>query len=150
MANHCFVTTKKPMKSDQIQALVEELNSKFLHNNLQIERDDSFWRVKYVSGGEIYGYRSFWLKTSRTFEMRHCPGGDFMWWIGWLLVNEIAVQFDGSITDEGVDGKWKGVKGKYNDFRKFLDRMKSNVKNLKLRDQFIQLELESSPPEFSK
>jgi hypothetical protein len=107
MANHGFVKTKKPMTPDAIQAILEELNVSTFKNGFKIERDDKFWNLSYPSNERNYGYRSCWLETKRTFEMRHSGGASFIWWADSVILDTIARKFDGTISDEGHSNKWK-------------------------------------------
>lgn len=124
MANHGFVKTKRFMNFDRVQNLLEDLNLRLFNNKLQIEsffqkeKPNIGWNVKY----EDYGSLSFWLNSFRFFEIRHSSNG-FMWWIDSVILNEIAVCFNGIISDEGVSEKWYGTRNKHNDFWKFQEKI---------------------------
>jgi hypothetical protein len=132
MANHAYVKTKKVMKPQAVTELIERLNSTIFKNCLTVKykqspkSDKSAWgehcwiiTVKGDSNDGI-GSRVCWLNTSRSFEMRHGGGSQFMWWVDSAICNEIAVQFKGTWTDDGVGGKMEVAAGQFNRWRKYL------------------------------
>lgn len=156
MANHGFVKTKNPMTPTKIQAMLEVLNDSIFKRNLKIEyhlgTDTSWgphnWMLSYYSDSIEWATRVCWLETKRKFEMRHGGGSNFAWWIDTTIINEVAVQFNGTISDEGGSNKWKGVPGKFNNFADYMDLMTKHIKNQETRKQFFLLDREFVPEEF--
>lgn len=154
MANHGSVKTRKPMKPEQITALIEELNKSLFKEGLQIEYHQNvesnrphIWVLNYIYGEENWASRTCWLNTSRHFEMRHGGGGLFAWWIDQVIQNEIAVRFNGVMTDEGTSAKQKGVPGKFHKLSDFMESMFSHA-NPTMKKQFLEWEYEMVPPKF--
>ena len=157
MANHGWTKTRKLMKPEQITALIEDLNKRLFKGNLKVEYHKSTksepgwgphtWLLSYETGGLEWARRVCWLETGRHFEMRHGGGGHFAWWIDSAILNEIAVKFNGTIGDDGISDKWKGVPDKYNELSVYLDLVTAHCKpeNKKL---ILQYEQELIPPEF--
>lgn len=111
MANHGYVKTKKPMTPAGIRAILDELNATTFKNCFEIEQiaNDSWFRLtaRVANGKGIWGERSCWLYTKRTFEMRHGGGTAFIWWADGVILDEIARRYNGTISDDGVSNKWK-------------------------------------------
>lgn len=131
MANHGFVKTKKHMKPEAITALLDELNESHFKGNLKIEYhladegDTSVygphcWLLKYESNDQVYAKRVCWLNNRQSWEIRHGGGGDFAWWIDSTITNEVACQFNGTISDGGHGDRWKGEPNKYPEFLDYL------------------------------
>ena len=158
MANHGWVKTRKPMKPEQITAMVEELNQSLFKGNLQVEYHNCVgdksawgphtWLLKYMSGGQEWASRVFWLNTSRHFEMRHGGGGHFAWWIDSAIQNEVAIRFNGTLHDDGHGDTWKGEPGKYNKLTDYLKLVLSRHTKPDLKKQLLKWEYEMIPPEF--
>lgn len=119
MSNHGYVKTEKSMSQEKVTKLLNDLNETHFKGNLKIELCEPpnidedklvFWELTYVGNdGKQYGMRQCWLNTQKSFEIRYCgPAGDFIWWVGSVITNEIAVQFNGIITDDGFNEEVKG------------------------------------------
>lgn len=158
MANHGWTKTRKPMKPEQITAMLDELNASLFKGNLQIEYHMSTpespgwgphtWLLSYQSEGREWATRVCWLETGRHFEMRHGGGSQFAWWIDATILNEVAVRFNGTIGDEGISDKWKGEPNKFNNFTDYLNLSWDHVKDPNLKSQLLQWEREFIPKEF--
>lgn len=172
MANHAHVITKKKMTPEKISVLIERMNATIFKNLLEVEYTDCtgqtgswgehVWQIT-VKGGEQeykgqtyhrFGERVCWLNTSRHFEIRHGGGGNWIWWVDFAICNEIALEFDGYVSDDSDGEHDKPEKDKYADFDAYLIR--SNIDNsfsdeLKaekmkfIKSKFVQ---EMIPPEF--
>lgn len=149
MANHAYVKTKKKMTSNSVDKVIRDLNDRLFKSILKIERNEDFWNVSYIADLRWLD-RTCWLTTSRTFEIRHGGGSKFEWWWDCALQNEIAVFFDGTMSDDGIEEKWKGVPGKYDNFQNYVDLYYEHIKEKSpLEYRFIvQNELEFVPKEF--
>lgn len=81
------------------------------------------WEIQYK--GESNSFQ-IWLPTSRKVEIRHshhAPVSDFMWWVDASITNEIALAFDGTISDEGVEERWKGEPDYCPHFKDYLSKI---------------------------
>jgi len=119
MANHGFVTFKQNVDPAKISALLERLNHEVFKDILKIKFSDNcgpecwgkqVWEISAVYNDQTYGERICWMASPKKFEIRHGGGGDFIWWIDCKITNEIALEFNGTITDEGVDHKIEAKK----------------------------------------
>lgn len=158
MANHGFVKTRKKLTVENISQLLDELNKTHFKSGFKIEyhKGDEHswgphvWMLKYPSKDHDgdWGTRVCWLNTSRSFEMRHGGGGDFIWWADTLILDTIAVRFDGKVNDEGCEGKWPGTPDKISTFAKYMQRRWDHVKNPDTKKFLLESTLELTPPEF--
>lgn len=115
MANHGYVRSKRRITKDVDKALAD-INEKFLFGKLVVEYSHHpdnphgwglhVWEI-YVDG-QPYESRIMWLKDNKTktFEIRHGGGGDFIWWVDHLIRNAVAEVTEGMIFDDGCDGRW--------------------------------------------
>lgn len=161
MANHAKVLTKKKMTPEKITEILNGLNLFLFKDLLKIEYTDCtdkpgswgkhVWYIT-VKGGEHeyqgqtyhrYGERECWLNSSRSFEMRHGGGGEFIWWVDGAILNEIALKFDGRHYDDGV-GNMPVAEGLYASFKDYLLRANRNKIDF-IKSRFVQ---EMIPPEF--
>ena len=89
-------------------------------------------------GEKCWSYEwEVYRESKRKFGGKH-PHSDWGSWLMTVVQNELAHRFNGRISDEGVDGTWKGNPSKY---RTFLEYMKSMNRFLfqKYEDQFWQI-----------
>src|SRR3972149_1742680 len=129
MANHGFITTKQKVTGAKLAAALQEINERRFDGKLKISHDPkSGWdgpktptfEIELWEGEGYTLHRLFWLATPHKIEHRHGPGGDFAWWIEDTFANELALMFNGTLSDEGVGEKWKGEKDWCPTFRHFL------------------------------
>lgn len=133
MANHGFVSTKQKLTKEKLKAALDDINQRRFGGKLKITGgDDPGWNgngttfeVEFYSdkeGKHTYSvHRLFWLASAHKIEHRHGPGSDFAWWIESTIANELALVFNGTISDEGVSEKWKGRRGWCPTFRSYQD-----------------------------
>jgi hypothetical protein len=164
MANHGYVTTRKKMTPEAITGLLNRLNQERFKGILVIEYshhegDDGaygrhLWEITFnhtvPEQSVCYGnHRVCWLNTSRKFEIRHGGGGNFIWWIDHIITNEIAVAFNGSISDDGVGGRWNGEEGKFPSYRNYIEHMwRHSTATALVKNGYIQEELNEVPEGF--
>jgi len=161
MANHDDVKTKKSMTSRDISAVFEELNKSHFKEQLLFKysnHEDNkrawgphVWEIIYNGEDCCQGFwsrgktfRICWLNSSRHWEIRHGGGGDFSWWVAAVVINEIAVRFDGIISDEE-----KGKQGKYKECGDYLEAVCECIENKSERAKVIwQRQKDFVPPMF--
>ncbi len=107
--NHGHVTTKKKMTPVLVSDLLNQLNRDLFKEVMTIEyiknsnKPIHVWSLYY--GDEFWVM--CWLNTSKKFEISY-GGRLFTWWMSEIISNELALKFDGIITDE--KNKKKGKK----------------------------------------
>lgn len=122
MSNHGFVKTKKFMTVEKLDAMFEELDKRVFKGHLKWEINDGVtYKLTYQSNGGVWATRYFWLETRRTLETAHRSDSSISWWICSAVQNEVALLFEGTISDEGVWERWRGAVGKYDTFEKYKD-----------------------------
>lgn len=121
MANHGFITTKRQLTVEKLKAALDEINKRRFRGLLELPKDgDSGFVITVKDLVE----RPIWVASRRKIEIRHGGGGgDFAWWIDAVVLNDLALAFDGVISDEGVGDKWRGVENKYPRYREFREEM---------------------------
>ena len=141
MANHGYITTKQILTMDKLFSMVEKINNDVLNGALKISRPNANIKKDDVVFVEITKdlSRLLWLQTKKKIEIRHGGGGDVAWWIDSILTNDLAIAVDGKISDDGCDGKWDPIPGKY---RTFLDYKKSMWEHNQnpTKDNFIYMD----------
>ena len=86
------------MNHDRVTNLLHELNHKYFYDCLIIDDSSSnFWTISVV---DTYDSLQFWINTKRNFEIRHSEATQFMWWVDFLISDEISAQFDGRIVGD--------------------------------------------------
>lgn len=103
MANHGYVYTKKHLTQQNVKELLDRVNQDYLFGLMHIEETiDSgrpFWVLTF---DDVDGERQCWITSPTHFEMRHGCGGNFLWWVDSLIQDEIAREFKGKVSDDGV------------------------------------------------
>jgi hypothetical protein len=143
MANHGYVSTNRRLTGDKLHGLLQEINRDRFDGKLKITREEHGWDGKPTFEVEIADGlgRLFWLTSPGKIEHRHGPGGDFFWWVEFTIANELALRLKGTLSDEGVDNKWKGEPGWCPTFRSYLE---NNVRDkpLPIRVALLGFQLE--------
>lgn len=116
MANHAFVTTKKWLKADRVEEDLKEILARRFNNKIPYKRDGDTFEI-----GFRYPWNfPMWVENVHKLEFRHQPP-DWCWWVEIVIANELALKYNGIISDEGVDEKWAGVANKYPKYDDWLD-----------------------------
>lgn len=151
MGNFGYVKAKEKITPEVVNKCLDQLNKRIFKTRLSIEKDGTKgWAVSYIFKDEKYAYRYCWIKRGK-FHLNHGGGyGDFGWWLGTSIINEVAFETDGVISDDGSDGKWKGEKGHYDSFEKVFKRMHDFVykESKTLYEQIWQLTLRQIPKDY--
>lgn len=158
MANHGYVKTRKAMPAAEISQLIADLNTSLFRGVLNIDYSASdgtdgaygphTWVLAYRARNIDWVRRVCWLESPTHFEMRHGGGSRLAWWMDTAILNEVAVRFDGDITDDGNEGKWQGVPDKYNKFSDYMDLTVQHVKDSALRAEILRMEMLMIPEEW--
>lgn len=119
MANHGFVTTKKRLTTDILEALVRKVNQDRFAGAMIVSRND---RNVVVENGLF-----LWLASTRKIEIRDQVRGDYGRWIENVVTNDIAIELDGTISSEGIGDKWKGRTGLYPTLRSYINAMRDEM-----------------------
>ena len=159
MANHAKVTTKKRMSPTAVTCVLRSLSERVFQGLISVSYTktpggkhhygEHLWSLNFVgNGGDVWmPERYCWLNSTRQLEIRH-SAGDFSWWLDCVVENEIAVVFDGMISDDGVSERWPGEPNKYDDLHAYLAR--TTRKCLIPKALLIRLKLDGYPSEFRK
>lgn len=151
MANHGYITSKKNFKKEQILLDLQEINERRFKGLLKIETlfDGKQWLIyfgeekdKYINGID------FWLASRRKIEHRH--EDFFLYYMEVVFSEELGKKYDGILSDEGIDDKWKPNPKKYPTYKSWLKlKYSSNywIKNNELAQECMECELAHAPEE---
>lgn len=112
MSNHGFVTTRRRITTAAAGDAINEIVARRFLGKVECKYAATpasdilaFWEFT-LTGSKLYPF-TVWLRTEHKFEFRH-PRDQWSWWAQvCVLTDEIALKFDGTISDEGVGGRWK-------------------------------------------
>lgn len=104
MANHAYVRVPRPLKTGALLGLLHKVNEERFGGRLKVEKHEDCLSIEGLP---------VWMSSPRKIEIRHQLGGDVGWWIDVVVCNDLALMTGGKISDDGGDGTWEGVKGKY-------------------------------------
>lgn len=130
MANHGFLTTKKHLKPDIVDADIREIVSRRFNDKLIVKRDETYWTIEPKDNDDYRFEFSINTVSTRKLEFRH-PPSDWAFWAQMVVHNELAVKYDGTISDEGVTEKWKMSPEKLKKYFHYRDWVDSRWKSSK-------------------
>ena len=120
MANHGYVKTKKPMTYKTVSEVLKHIREERLNNTVLITDYDDSEPTWEITGIDIKVPLIMWLANEYRFEIRHAPSS-FAWYIDSLIINAIAVEFDGIISDDGIDDEWKGDLNRFKTYKEWMN-----------------------------
>lgn len=152
MANHGFISSKKNFKKDQVLKDLQEINDRRFAGFLKIENSKygtkGSWFISYQGEGWFFpeGF-NIWIRSPRMLEHRHQHG-----WIYYLEIvfsSELATKYNGLLSDECCDDKWKPDVNKYPTYKKWMESQYSGLKkrNPKTWKKLIDSEMDLCPEE---
>lgn len=151
MANHGFLTSRKTFKPDRVFECLNEINQRRFKGTLIISYDkkgssvdSGLWNIAYSKSKHSESF-NIWIVNKNKLETRHTQRSDFMWWVKWVLWDELAFSFNGTISDEGIEEKWKGQPNKYPTFSDYIDASMELVKTPLISDAMIAYKIHSVP-----
>lgn len=129
MANHGYITTKKHLTTELLTAALNKISRERFGGKIRVEgpfpdAEDNWGHgthLVHVAEGVSY---PVWLSSHRKIEICHGPGTIVYWWVETVIINDLAVAFNGDISDDGVGRMGKGEPGKYPTFTSYLDAMR--------------------------
>lgn len=172
MANHGYVTTRRHLTPEEVDQDIREIVKRRFNDIIDVRfeknapepgkhefRGTLFWNIwgcwvfepkdekLKKTSNYIFGA---WLMSHRKLEFRH-PHGDWSWWGQMIVQDELAFKYDGIISDEGVEERWKVTQEKLDKYRHYKDwvthRWSWNPKRSKIGAKaMIKLELLQTPP----
>jgi len=147
MGNHAFVKKTKGMTPAGITQLLNDLNQSRFYGKLSITMEgENCWIIDLVEKGHEFVHLRCYIEN-KNFEMCHYHHGSLGWWVDNTIVNEVALKFDGTISDDAGPETWKGRRG----FRKtFREHMEAEIKSYGKygSKMMFRLGMRSVPKEF--
>lgn len=140
MANHGFVTTRRKLTVERVDKDIREIVERRFKGLASVKLENfgppkdeherwAMWdftvpctedlkRGRFPWGFEI------WFTTPHKLEFRHSFTGS-QDWCSWaqccVMEEELAKLYNGWVSDEGVDNRWRGKPEKYPTFQSWLD-----------------------------
>lgn len=130
MANHGFVTTRRILTPEVVDKDIREIVKRRFKDEVEVTltkhsekpskhpfEGHEFWDIwalwhfepksRAIKEDRRHSF-SFetWQMSHRKLEFRH-PHGEWAWWAQMTIQNELAYKYDGTISDEGVEERWK-------------------------------------------
>jgi len=121
LGNLAYIKTRLPVEFQQLRKDLEEISEKRFNGTLVF----SPWAVGDGWSITFLGYNrhiSAYLESPHEIHIAH-SAGDLLWWIDFVITNDLALKYDGEISDDAVGETWKGEPGKYPTFSNVLDLM---------------------------
>jgi len=115
MSNHGYVTTKKWLKVDIIEENLKQILQNRFDGKIPYCRNDDQFEIGF---GYPWSF-DMWVENVHKIEFRN-PQPTWCWWIMVVIQNELAIMYNGTISDDGVNEKWKGTPNKYPEFKDYL------------------------------
>lgn len=147
MANHGFVTTRRILTPEAVNEDIREIVARRLKDEVTIEFRTlsalpkktahegyeswdiwALWHFEPKKSPTIkepwhYGFEA-WQMSHRKLEFRH-PHGEWAWWAQMIIQEELAYKYDGTVSDEGVEERWKitpQILRKYQHYRDWVTK----------------------------
>lgn len=123
MANHAEVKTRRKLDAEILLRLLNEINEEHFGGKIIIKDEDEC----YIIEVNEFLVRSIWVNDKKNVELRHGGGTDLLWWVDFVLMNELAVKLNGVHYDDGIGKIGKGEHGKYPTFRSYMDAISAHA-----------------------
>jgi hypothetical protein len=155
MANHGWITARKNLKPQEVLKDLQEINERRFKGLLTItetELGEGGWSIDFNQEGRV-GLNGFdiWICSPRKLEHRHANGWAF--YLEVVFTNELGAKYDATLSDEGIDDKWKPNPKKYPTYRAWLDvlhstlKKKKSIKYKQFYKEIIDIEMKWAPEE---
>lgn len=171
MANHGYVTTRRHLTPEEVDRDIREIVKRRFKDLIEVRyektapepsthnfRGTDFWNIWALWAFEPKDEKlkktsnyifEVWIMNRRKLEFRH-PHGDWSWWGQMTVQNELAYKYDGTISDEGVEERWKVDQKKLDKYRHYRDWVtkrwpRQTVAQKAARAVMARLELSTTP-----
>lgn len=123
MSNHAFLSVRGRLRStDKIEADLREIVERRFKGFVKVvthkDREGASWEVC-VPELALQCSWYIWRETQRKLETRHSMGA-LNWWTQTVVTEELAVLYDGTLSDEGIPDRWKGDASKYPTLKSYM------------------------------
>lgn len=125
MGNIGSITTRRWIKVEQLADDLKAIIASKFDGKLPIKKEFSYFTI----GFEHPWCIELWLENCHRIEFR-APLPKWSWWVRCVIENELALLYNGWISDEGVSERWRGVPDKYPRFRDYMKAMSEGVPTL--------------------
>lgn len=130
MANHGFVTTRKHLTGEKVDADLRVIVNRRFGNDFVVEYiphwEQGGWKIKPSGDSPWFFEFTLWLAKRGTLEFRH-PRSGWAYWAQQTIQDELAILYNGTISDEGVFEKWKVKKIEYPTYESWFKMLNSHL-----------------------
>jgi len=152
MANHGYISSKKHFNKKQVALDLQEINERRFKGLLKIEDgycgSKGAWFISYQDKDKEYskGF-NIWIASARKLEHRHTHV--WIYYTELVFAEEMGAKYDGIMSDEGINDKWKPCPKKYPTYKAWLDILHAYSKkhNPKIYKRLFKVELSYAPKE---
>lgn len=122
MANYGYVTTRKTLNINTLFEAVSKIIYDRFRDSIKVSLCNKTISV------DIYREidRTLRLESKHKIAIRHNGGDDFVWWVDCVVTNDLALMFNGKISDDGIGDKWVGEADYCPRFVDFVKRFHPN------------------------
>jgi hypothetical protein len=140
MGNITTIKTRRKLKYEDVTADLREINQRRFDGLLDIqEMAPDGWRIGYVDM-----YWELWKSPTQKGWLTHKHGRHWLCWVDMVYSNELAIKYNAKVSDEGVEGSWKGEPDKYPTCESWFEAMISPLVD-STASQIIDLEISMVP-----
>ena len=110
MANRGYGHIKQKLTVEQINSDLLEINHNRFNDCFLIGHgEDSGDEIFYfkLSEEDGYGFQIWFNIKKKKIEWPHTHYGDSVWWFQETFMSLLISKYDGMISDDGCEGKWK-------------------------------------------
>ena len=138
MSHSTCVSMAKQMNVDEIDVYLRELNGKLFKGLLTVEGPEVWgdktreWTFTFKERDDNMLFFTVWYKNKKRLEFSS-PHRDWAIWAQMRVRNYLAVKYNGIMSDEGIDEKWKGDITKWRTYREYLESLYFNRKTFKAK-----------------
>jgi hypothetical protein len=172
MANHGFVTTRKKLTPEQVDQDIREIVLRRFGGNVEVEYNKcsknppskgshnwwAHWEMKAKARfpKDVPDYMFEFaasIMSPHRLDFRH-PHADWAFWAQMAVQEELALKYDGTVSDEGVSERWKVTPKtieKYQHYRVWVHHrwlnpaLKLDASTKALREKWVDVELAYTP-----
>lgn len=116
MEHRGYVTTDRDLTTDCLEELVEGISRARFDGALMVSRD----------GGNVVVDGSLLLRlaSDSKVETMNELDGEYGYWIEAIVMNDLALALDGTLSADGVNKTCRGVRGIYPTLRSYIKDMR--------------------------
>ena len=122
MGNLAFVSSRKNLRPEDVDALLREVNHRRFGDYFRIERPyDTVWSFHPPEDEPGFLWEFYLRDTLRKISSNHPFRVAWQYWAWHVFQHEMAAAWNGRLSDEGGEGTWAPDLAKYAKFEDWQD-----------------------------